>query len=337
MKGKYIYGIIKSDNNIRFSSMGLFRKKPYSISYNGISAVVKDAPVKIYEADQKGLLSHNSVLSEIMKNTSVLPLSYGTIAKSEDEVKGLLKNAYPVIVEKLAKIKDKAEFDMEVTVVNEQPILNEILEKNKEIKALRNNLLAQGKEAKIQDKLLIGSMIAKEVVRYKLDAAKEIMAWLNPYCSEHKVIGGTPFLLNSVFLVYKPKMKDFESAIYKLGDKYGDRLKFKYAGPLAPYSFVELKLLMINFNTIDNARKQLGLSEEAALKDIKDAYRNLAQEYHPDKNSGDTVKEEEFKKIADAYKLLYEYTKRYPRNRYIFKPKEVTEFSILLKETGHDE
>lgn len=337
MKGKYIYGIINNNGNLRFSSKGFFSRKPYTVSYSGISAVVKDAPIKVYEADQKGLLSHNSVLSEIMKTTSVLPLSYGTIARSEDEIKGLLKNAYSAIVEKLAKIKDKLEFDLEVIVVNEQPILNEILENNKGIKVLRNNLLAQGKEAKMQDKLLIGGMIAKEVEKYKIGAAKDIIAWLKAHSADYKIIGGKNLLLNVVFLVHKTKMNDFESYIYKLGDKYGDRLKFKYAGPLAPYSFVELKLLMINFNAVDNARKQLGLGEEATLKEIKDAYRKLAQEHHPDKNPGDNFKEEEFKKIADAYKLLYEYTKRYPKNCYIFKPEEITEFSVLLKENSLNE
>ena len=47
--------------------------------------------------------------------------------------------------------------------------------------------------------------------------------------------------------------------------------------------------------------KTLGLSNNASTKDIKDAYRKLALEKHPDKAGGST---EEFQKISEAYEML---------------------------------
>lgn len=331
-KGKYIYGIIKGDGKVKFFTKGFFNKRPYAVTYNNISAVITDAPIKIYEQDQKGLLSHNRVLDEVIKNYTVLPMRFGTIARSEDEIKNLLRSAYPVLTNRLTGIKDKVEFDLEINIMNEQSILNDILEKHKEIKDLRNKLIGQGKDAKMEDKLLIGKMIAVEVSKYKNTLVKEIVIALKPYCSHCKSIGGINILANITFLVYKSKMNNFESAIYKLGDKYGDRLRFKYTGPLAPYNFIELKLILINFNTVDTARRQLGLGQEATIRDIKEAYRRLAQEYHPDKNPGDRLKEEEFKKIAGSYRLLCEYCRRYRKSRYYFKPEEIDEFSLLVEE-----
>ena len=40
---------------------------------------------------------------------------------------------------------------------------------------------------------------------------------------------------------------------------------------------------MANFEEIDKARKLLGLGEAATLKQIKQAYRQMAFRYHPDK------------------------------------------------------
>ena len=47
--------------------------------------------------------------------------------------------------------------------------------------------------------------------------------------------------------------------------------------------------------------KTLGVDKAASPDVIKKAYRNLAKEYHPDKQKGN---EEKFKEVADAYDTL---------------------------------
>ncbi len=329
MKGKYLYGILDGNLKIRFSSRGLFKKSPYLVHYNGISAIVTDAPVKTYEQDQEGLLSHNRVLDDVIKLHTVLPMRFGTIARSEEEVSELLRNAYSFIRERLSKIRDMVEFNMEIRITDEKALLNEILENNREIKDFRNRLIAEGEKSDIQDKIAIGKMISGEVVKHKAHMLKEIDALLAPYYSKCKLLTGKDTLANLVFLVPRRNIEKFEAAIYKSGEKFADMLKFKYAGPLAPYSFVEMNLVLINFEKVDEARRMLSLGEKATLDDIKAAYRKLAREYHPDAAQGDTSGEEEFKKIAHSYKILYEYCRHYPRNVYIFRPQEINEFSFI--------
>lgn len=54
----------------------------------------------------------------------------------------------------------------------------------------------------------------------------------------------------------------------------------------------------------------LGVSKNASEKEIKRAYRKLAQQYHPDKNRGDKTAEEKFKDINEAYEVLSDPEKR---------------------------
>ncbi|MBK6686785.1 MAG: molecular chaperone DnaJ [Deltaproteobacteria bacterium] len=48
----------------------------------------------------------------------------------------------------------------------------------------------------------------------------------------------------------------------------------------------------------------LGVQEDAAQPEIKQAYRALARKYHPDKNPGDAEAESKFKDAAEAYRVL---------------------------------
>ena len=54
----------------------------------------------------------------------------------------------------------------------------------------------------------------------------------------------------------------------------------------------------------------LGVSKEAALPDVKKAYRKLARKYHPDLNPGDKTAEARFKEIQEAYAILSDPKKR---------------------------
>ncbi len=56
--------------------------------------------------------------------------------------------------------------------------------------------------------------------------------------------------------------------------------------------------------------KTLGVARGADEKEIKKAFRKLAQQYHPDKNPGDKSAEARFKEINEAYTVLSDADKR---------------------------
>jgi molecular chaperone DnaJ len=54
----------------------------------------------------------------------------------------------------------------------------------------------------------------------------------------------------------------------------------------------------------------LGVAKDAPAKEIKRAYRKLAQQYHPDTTAGDPDKETRFKVVNEAYSVLSDDTTR---------------------------
>ena len=67
--------------------------------------------------------------------------------------------------------------------------------------------------------------------------------------------------------------------------------------------------------------KVLGVDKKAAADEIKRKYRALVKDLHPDTNHGDSVKEEKFKAVSEAYEILSDTKKRaeYDEARSLFE------------------
>src|SRR5215472_16435201 len=60
----------------------------------------------------------------------------------------------------------------------------------------------------------------------------------------------------------------------------------------------------------------LGVAKAASSEEIKKAYRKLAMQHHPDRNSGDKAAEQTFKDINEAYDCLKDEQKRAAYDRF---------------------
>src|SRR6476469_6689613 len=60
----------------------------------------------------------------------------------------------------------------------------------------------------------------------------------------------------------------------------------------------------------------LGVSKSADAEELKRAYRKLAMQFHPDRNSGDKAAEAKFKELSEAYDVLKDDQKRAAYDRF---------------------
>ena len=62
--------------------------------------------------------------------------------------------------------------------------------------------------------------------------------------------------------------------------------------------------------------RTIEVGREATQQEIRQAYRRLARQYHPDVNSGEKDTEEKFKEINEAYTVLSDTESRRKYDRY---------------------
>src|SRR5215813_9813106 len=138
--GKYVYCIVRSDRQRDFGTIGIGGgRKVETVAFKDLAAVVSDTPIVIYDPTRENVLAHEFVNETVMREHTVIPMSFGTVFRSDDDVTELLRSTYQAFSDVLDKMRNKIEFGLKVLWDREKVIAN--LEKdNDEIRRLKDEI-----------------------------------------------------------------------------------------------------------------------------------------------------------------------------------------------------
>jgi len=244
-KGKYLYCLIKEKKSKEFNVLGIEGGKVYTISEGELSAVVSDAGIKEYPISRENTLTHQKVIEEVMKEYDVLPISFGTVAESEKNIREkILKLKTRELSNALEKIKGKVELNLKAVWLDLPSIFQEMVKKNREIQAAKREASKVSGMAGTNLRIEVGKMVASLLEKKKEREANTILKPLKKIAEDFKEnkVQLDQVIFNAAFLISKEKEKEFDEEVSKLGEKYDGRIRFLYVGPLPPFNFVELEL-----------------------------------------------------------------------------------------------
>ncbi len=245
-EGQYIYGIIAANQRREFGPIGIGARGDvvYTLPYQDLAAIVSSSPIVKYAVTRENSMAHAKVLEKAMEEYTILPVRYCTIAKEEEIIiEKVLKTRYQEFTDLLGEMEGKMELGVRARWTNLDAIFAEVVEENKNIKAIKEALLSERNEQrKYAGKVKIGQLVQKALEEKKKREAEELLEALRPLsldCKEN-VIYGDMNLVNAAFLVTKEKEREFDRKMQELEKLYGVRKQLKYIGPVVPYNFVEV-------------------------------------------------------------------------------------------------
>lgn len=213
-----------------------------TIAYEDLVAVVSDVPGFRFDLTRENLLEHQKVLDEVLARSDVLPFSFGTVAASDEEVRErLLRYGFDALHEQLEYVSGCVELELKAFWERER-LFAEIVEENDEVRALRDSIpMLRDDEAAVA-KITLGQITEEEIELKSTWEADGVLDVLEPIAVEVLVNPNLSdiMLLNASFLVERAREKEFDSAVFALGEARAGRLIFNYVGPLPPYSFIDL-------------------------------------------------------------------------------------------------
>jgi hypothetical protein len=241
--GKYVYCIIRSAEPIAYGPIGLGADPAdvYTIARGDLAAVVSDAPLEVLDPTRDNVLAHQRVNETVMKQHTVLPMSFGTVFKTHDDVVELLRSASDAFSDVLNKMEAKLEFGLKV-VWDRDAIIREIEQEDEDIRRVKAELqLHKGSTyfARMQYGRLVDSALQAKSEQYVADTFAALRG-ASVAARSNKLIGER-MILNAAFLVNRRDEREFDRCVKALGARY-DKLTYKYTGPWPPYNFVNIRL-----------------------------------------------------------------------------------------------
>ena len=246
----YVYGVAAAESfangrpPIGVPGIGGRGAAVRTIPFFDLVAVVSDVAGPNLDLTRENLLEHQRVLDEVLSRSDVLPFSFGTVAGSDDEVRELLlQGSFDVLHEQLEYVRGCVELELKV-FWDQERLFAEIAQENAEVRSLRDALPLLPDDQAAGARLTLGQLTEAEI---ELKSAWEADGLLD-ILEQHAVdVVMSPnlsdtMLLNAAFLVERSREKDFDSAVFGLGEAQKGRLTFNYVGPLPPYSFINMVL-----------------------------------------------------------------------------------------------
>jgi hypothetical protein len=242
-RGKYVYCIINSDKPLRFGDIGIGAEPPevYTIHYKSLAAVVSDAPLEVLDSTRDNVLAHERVNETVMHDHTVIPMSFGTIFKTHDDIIELLRSAFDAFGDVLNKMQNKLEFGLKVLWDPDQAV-KDVESEDEDIAKLKKEISAQKGPtyfARMQYGRLVDAALQARSERYVANILTELRD-VSVASRINKPIGDK-MIMNAAFLISRNQEQAFDRKIKDIASRL-EQLTFKYTGPWPPYNFVNIRL-----------------------------------------------------------------------------------------------
>ncbi|MBS2014921.1 MAG: GvpL/GvpF family gas vesicle protein [Deltaproteobacteria bacterium] len=242
-RGKYVYCVIYGDKPLSFGPLGIGSEPAdvHTVNYKDIAAVVSDTAIAVHEPTRANVLAHERVNETVMRDHTVIPMSFGTVFKTREDIHELLRSAYEAFKDVLVKMEDKLEFGLKV-LWDRDLIIKELESDNEDIRRLKGEITSQKGStyfARMQYGRLVDAALQQRSEKYVQDIF-EALRPVSVASRANKPIGDR-MIMNAAFLVRRDKEEDFDAVVKRIGATH-DKLTFKYTGPWPPYNFVNIRL-----------------------------------------------------------------------------------------------
>lgn len=242
-KGKYLYGIVRTEGDKNLGPIGLRSAQVYTIGFKNIAALVSDHPLTRIKPLRDSLAFHHQVIKEAIQEFTIIPMAFGHIVRSAKEIHRLLEVNYPEVDEELNRLCNKVEMGLKI-LWDVENIFEYFVDRDKELRDFRDTIFGRSRQPTQGEKIELGRLFENKLNRERERHAERVLKVLSIYTLDGKVNPPTheKMVMNGVFLVEKGKEGLFEERVHRVAALFDGNFTFDYSGPWAPYNFIELEL-----------------------------------------------------------------------------------------------
>jgi hypothetical protein len=208
----YLYGIIPAQIGLVSDCEGVANLKVHAVPVGGVAVLASYMDLEQPNLNIEDAVKHVKVLETAMNQSAVIPIKFGTVVESFEELKKLIQAR------------------------------SELLKK--ELQRLDHASLIAKAQLVPQDALELGQRVEAVVNEFRTTMENTIHPYLSAVAEENTTgeMMSTEMLYNGSFLVNSLQDEALKKRVEKTAQKYPEMIEFHYTTKLPPYNFVKMNL-----------------------------------------------------------------------------------------------
>jgi hypothetical protein len=244
--GVYVYSIIESGSPQSFGKIGIGGRGDdvYTVHHADLASVVSRTPLVVYDPTRENALAHEHVNEVLIEaGFTPVPMSFGTMFKTEKDAIEFLKDTYDALRDVLEKMKGKLEYSLKVNW-DRDAVLREIEGTNEEISRLKGEIVNDQQRSTYFARMQLGRLVEQALGERSESYVRDIYDELRDaaIASRSNKVIGEKMIMNAAFLVARDKETAFDAKVQEIAKRHEGKLTFRYTGPFPPYNFVTIRL-----------------------------------------------------------------------------------------------
>ncbi|MBC8441239.1 MAG: GvpL/GvpF family gas vesicle protein [Deltaproteobacteria bacterium] len=252
-QGKYLYCIVKGNEEEKFSLIGIDGNKVYTFCHKALCAIIHDCKAKPYQSDEEKIvaqwvLTHQKVIERAWETYGVVvPASFDTIIvgdkefTEEENLKKWLEDHYDDLLAKIEKFSGKAEYGVQIFWDANQ-MGARISRENEQIRKINEECRSKSKGAAYMYRQKLENLLKKELENQAETCFKEFYNKIKAHVDDIKIdktknnTSDQQMIMNLACIMPRENYPLLGDALEKI-----DQMEFfsvRFTGPWPPYSFV---------------------------------------------------------------------------------------------------
>ena len=238
--GLYVYAVGRSADDAPPPMQGVLDQPAYRLDAGPFCAVVSECPTQVIRAERRHIVAMQRVLAVLNSDFDFLPMAFGTVTKSEADLRSFLDEHHDVLTAQLQRVSGAIEMSLRLSLDVPDPIAY-LVERTPALQAAREQIFHGRRTASHDDKIRLGQMVEAALNHYREARTAQVMSVVGDFCAE---VMPLPLrkeqeIANLAALVSRSKRDQFEAAVHASAAQIEDDIAFNISGPWPPHNFVQ--------------------------------------------------------------------------------------------------
>jgi hypothetical protein len=236
----YVYAVGKSGGGELPPLQGVFDQPAIRLEAGSLCAIVSECSVATVRAERRHIAATQRVLRALNAEFDLLPMAFGTISNSQDDLRLFLDDHHDLLTMQLQRVSGAIEMSLRLSFDVQDPIAY-LVERTPVLLAARQQTFHGRRPPTNDNKIRLGQMVDEALRQYREARTAQVVDAISASCAEIIAlpVRGEKEIANLATLVSRSGIDQFEAAVQASAAQIEEDIAFNIGGPWPPHNFVQ--------------------------------------------------------------------------------------------------